>query len=346
MTSPYLANYTEEIRKTNHSCDLIYWNRKGITESMEGIDNFFVYNRELDDGDNKLAKLPAMIGYRNFVTRIIKTEKYDVLIVLTSLLAVLLSNFVLKKYKQKYIFDIRDYSYEHFKSYKNIMKRLLSGSCLNVISSPGFLKFLPDCDCVVCHNTSFKSVGEFEFKKTQSQINIAFIGVIRYADECEKFLYNIKNDDRITFSFYGEGMDEKRIKEFCLRNEIRNVKFYGRYDPSQKMKIYNESDIIYNGYGNDSSSVKYALSNKFYDCLYFKKPIIVNANTIIEEYTKDISFVIPEKGFGADDLVKWYVNIQPGIFNRICNDKLIKIIDENNKFSNRLLSTINNLKNE
>ena len=49
----------------------------------------------------------------------------------------------------------------------------------------------------------------------------------------------------------------------------------------QKKKLYDHVDIINAVYGNSSLIVRSALPNKLYDCIYYKKPIMVCAQTYL-----------------------------------------------------------------
>ena len=55
----------------------------------------------------------------------------------------LLFDLLLFKYKNNYILDIRDPSYEKFKLFNQILKKIICSSYFTTISSEGFLEFLP-----------------------------------------------------------------------------------------------------------------------------------------------------------------------------------------------------------
>lgn len=57
-----------------------------------------------------------MYHYRRALKRTLLSGKFTHLILINTLAAVMLKDFIMDKYKQRYIMDIRDYTYErlHF----------------------------------------------------------------------------------------------------------------------------------------------------------------------------------------------------------------------------------------
>ena len=213
----------------------------------------------------------------------------------------------------------------------------MKNSALNVISSPGFMNFLPKEECSLIHNCAYTQCGNEQFKRKNTPLSIAFIGVVRFADECKQFLDKIKNDERVVFDFYGEGVGEKILKEYCSEKGFKNVNFHGRYMPEEKNEIIRSADFIFNAYGNKKISLIYALSNKYYDALYFKKPLIVNDNTTMAEFSEGISFEVNYNSQTfVDDLLNWYNGIDEESINQTSEKYLQKAIKENEEVSKKI----------
>ncbi len=336
--TPYLSVYTDILEELQVSYEVLYWDRRNLEEASHAP--LIRYQRPLDDGAPLVAKLFPMYQYRNFVIKKIKEQKYDFLIILTSLLGVFLCDFLEKKYPNQYLFDIRDYSYESIPLYQKLMAKLMSNSALNVVSSQGFVNFLPLDNVLVCHNISFNRHKKYQLSAKDvrpKKLLIGFVGVVRYYQECLKFIEAIKNDSRIQFCFYGEGEDEARIKQYCDENNIKNVKFFGSYQPDEKEKIIESLDLIYNAYGNGSPKVKYALSNKCYDAAWYKKGLIVNAHTLMAETTAGYSYAISddEKNL-AENLVNWYTNINWTEFDQKTHKIIEKAFNDNQIFTEKV----------
>ena len=162
---PYIHTYTKICNDCNVKYDIIYWDRYGLKEERADCEKLYRYPRMLEDIEPIRKKLFVMLGYANYVKKILRKEKYDKVIILTSLLGVFLESFLTRKYNKKYIFDIRDYSFEHITWYKKKMESLMTNSILNVISSPGFKNFLPQKESVTDHNCCFEKVSDDKFKK-------------------------------------------------------------------------------------------------------------------------------------------------------------------------------------
>lgn len=330
--TPYLKNYTDILDKNKISYEIIYWDRKNEDESLMGI-RTHRFSTPMDDMLPKYIKLFYMKKYAYYAIKTIKNEQYSQVIVLTTLLGYLMSNFLISHYQGKYIIDIRDYSYEHITFYYKKIGKILNHSLLNVISSPGFKEFLPNEETVICHNMVFTQ-SKYFFENHTNPLRIAFVGIVRYGNECEKFLKAIANDERIVFTFYGDGEDEDRLKKFCQKNEINNVHFSGKYFPNEKNDIYKNIDIIYNCYGNETAEVKYALSNKYYDSLYYRKPILVNSNTCMEMYARGLCFSVDNyNNILVDNIVEWYDRLDASEVMKLCEKRLETAVSENEKFT-------------
>lgn len=342
--TPYINNYIDLMKKNNIDFDIILWNRELAEEKEIDGCTIYSYNKRQDETRNLLVKVIPMLSYGAFVKKVLRKNKYDTVIVLTSLLGVLLESYLSKKYLKRYIFDIRDYSYEHIKWYYNKMDSLMKNSALNVISSKEFMTFLPKRKYRVIHNCNFEEIPQNAFKKKTGALRIEFVGVIRYFSECKKLLDKIKNNNRFIFSFHGSGSDAEKIQNYCIDEDIKNVEFHGRYSPSEKAEIIEHSDFIFNAYGNDRIEIRYALSNKYYDSIYYKKPLIVNPDTTMAEASKGIAFECDYEGDTASKLLKWYDDIDENEFNRICEDYLKKAIEENKETEKEILRVLlNNL---
>ena len=94
----------------------------------------------------------------------------------------------------------------------------------------------------------------------------------------------VQEIENVKLNFYGDGPDLNILKEYCNVNKFKNVIFYGRYDISEIGTIYAEADLIWAAYPNKNLNVKYAISNKFFECIAFKKIGIFSEKTKIGEF--------------------------------------------------------------
>jgi hypothetical protein len=72
--------------------DIIYWNRNELNESCEA-NRVFAYNRKTSEDCSKAEKLLSYLGFRHFVLKILRRNKYDKIILLPTQTAVMLFDF-------------------------------------------------------------------------------------------------------------------------------------------------------------------------------------------------------------------------------------------------------------
>lgn len=338
--TPYINNYVNILVRKNISFDVIYWDRYSYDEHLDICENEYLYRKHTPDTTPLRNKLPKMLGYASFVKKILKKNNYDSVIVLTSLPGVMLERFLVKNFKNRYIFDIRDYSYEHMKWYYKKMRSLMNNSLLNIISSEGFRNFLPEAETYVMHNCTYENVDDYLFERSNDgKIKVGFVGVIRYVDECTRFIDSIKDSNVIEFHFYGSGRGEMKIMEYCTANNISNVFFHGRYTPEQKDGINRSIDVIFNVYGNNKL-VRDAMSNKYYDALYYKKPLLVSDGTYVAKCSQGLSYVVEYKEGFSGLLEDWYNGINGKEFDKISQEYLMKAIRENIVTEGKIASVV------
>lgn len=342
---PYLHYYTDILDRYDVEYEIIYWNRRGLGE--EWCTKTFAFMEKIEDSAPKVTKINAMLRFRRFAKSKIVDRKYDFLIILTTIPAIILGDYIKRAYPNKYVVDIRDYTYERLYIYRNILKGILKKAAMRVISSPALKNFLPMDDYIVCHNLSIpkNSDRNIRAKKPRNKrvINISYIGAIAYFAEVIKLLDAIANDSRFVFSFYGSGVDEQALKKYCLSNGINNVYFHGMYHPSEKEAFYGETDVVYNAYGNVSLLGRYSLSNKLYDAAWYRIPILVSPVTAMSEMAGYMGFEVDcTKPTIADELYKWYNELIDWERFKIASDALIdRAFEDNRKFERKLLSILN-----
>ena len=200
----------------------------------------------------------------------------------------------------KYIYEIRDYSYEKFLIYRYIEKKLIAKSYTTFISSPGFKAFLPSEDYMIFHNIAHSDQEDFLSEdrnhRESDVIILVWAGTIRYY-ETQLKIRQLKNDERFRIYYHGDGYDLKRLNDICRKEKIKNVFFTGRYDESEKIDLMRKADMILNAYDIDiGEEVRYALSNRFYDALMLGLPQIVEKDSykckIVRKY--DLGIVMDD----------------------------------------------------
>ena len=241
--------------------------------------------------------------------RIIELKRYDLIIVFSMQIAVLLAD-ILPKYQ--YIMDIRDYSYENYPFFRKIGSSLLKKSRMNVISSNGFRDWLPDSiEYVLSHNTTLSALKNASVPAFNMQTRmLLYIGAIRYFRPTIEILDAVANHKEISVFIVGQGLCENRIEGYCRRKAITNVIFAGKYMPEEKRRYLENTNFIMAAYGNDGVSVSTAVPNKLYDACLYGKPIIVSKGTfvarLVEDYGLGIVFDPKNPAGFMNDIDQYY----------------------------------------
>jgi hypothetical protein len=213
-----------------------------------------------------------------------------------------------QNYKNRYWLDIRDLTYEKYLFFYKLTDLAIKNAYRVVISSHGFSKYLPNYDYGLIHNIDPK-MDEFtiQYRKIESNIiRISYIGNISYWDECKKFIDCFKNDTRFILNFYGAGSEKPEA--YCKRLCVTNVKFHGQFNREKTVEFYNDTDIIYNIYGNNNRNVRTAMSNKLYYAMKFHLPLLVSQGTYMEKICNEYSIGIAFENIVnfPSILFKWY----------------------------------------
>lgn len=290
---PYMEKYERQISENGGELDVIFWDRRGCIEQQPK--NVFLFRAS--NGKTKLSKIFPFIKWSLFVRRQLRKGKYDRLIVLTTLPAILLYDRLIGAYRKRYVLDIRDYTYEGIGPYRRMVHRLVECAQMVFISSKAFMGFLCQSPNIyVTHNISNGDKSNpsctLDLKATKP-LTIGFVGGIRYYEENKQLLLQLKNNDRYFMEYVGKTHPGCDLHTFCIKENVDNVAFKPAYVNEQKPHIYQSIDLINAIYGSQSPEVCLALPNKLYDCVLFKKPILVSKGTYLAELVERYRLGLP-----------------------------------------------------
>lgn len=274
---PYIQYYENALQNQGQAYDIVLWNRSG--QDVD-IPNAYVFSAK--DRHSKLGKIIPFLRWRNFVLHLLKKNHYDRLIVLTTMPAVLLADQLLGSYRKKFWLDIRDFTYENFPFYKKIVGDLVHAAANVSISSPAFRTFLPDSkNIVLTHNISNQhaAVEHCTLDVGQRPLVIGYVGGIQFTKQNKQLLRQFANNSNYNLKYIGKEHLGCNLPEFCNKNKINNVDFCSIFSNEQKPKIYQDIHIINSIYGCENNVVKLLIPNRLYDCVLFKKPILVSRET-------------------------------------------------------------------
>ncbi len=129
----------------------------------------------------------------------------------------------------------------------------------------------------------------------ENEIRIGYFGVLEPERGLIELIDFIKNYEDLKLYIAGSGSLETYIKNNTIQNKII---FLGHYAPEKLPELYSLIDYTWAYYSpkNNLLHYKYACPNKYYEHLYFKKPIIINKYVYISNKIEEMNtgVVIPD----------------------------------------------------
>lgn len=342
-----ISHYLDNIDLKQNKVDIIYIDKYGINENIDNVE-MFKYPIKINNKWSKLRKAKEYYKFKPFAKTIINQNNYDLIIVWGSYTGHLFKGFLVNKYNNRYILNIRDYFNEKNKLVYYRMKKLVENSLITTISSEGFLEFLPKSSKYHVIYSFNKQIIEKSKKNTELNIKlplkISFIGNNRFYDIHKKFMSSLKNDDRFILQYFGTG--SKVLQKFAEENNITNTKFIDGFPIDLTSKLLDETDILNNIYGNKEIALKTALSIRLYYSIYLNKPILTSPNT----YTSSVSNKL-KLGLDIDfennreignNIINWYKSLEINEINELTNKEKKDIQDNNDSFYSEIKRIIKN----
>lgn len=334
--APFVDKYVNIFQSAEVDYKVVFWNRE---ENVVCQGNHLIpYKNYMKLNINRIKKITGFWGFRQFCKKTIKKEQFDKMVIMTTLSGIILANTLKKEYKHRYLFDIRDYTYEYIPAFFSVEKKIIKNAYATVISSPFFSNFLPPQKYVLCHN--YDGAGMMvnkEKSKSKDVIRIGFAGSLRYFDYQKYLIDALKNDERFILDFYGTGPEKEIYEAYQKDNCINNMFLYGAFTQDDITSIVKKIDILNNCYGyaddDESPEIKYAMSNKFYTGLQWGIPQLVEYGSCKGDYVskEKVGLAVDLKAPNlADEIFDYYQSYDPkALLNNAC--KLIKKINEEEK---------------
>lgn len=121
--------------------------------------------------------------------------------------------------------------------------------------------------------------GQAKYSFDNSNPTIAYMGGFAHGRFLKELLALSKSEP---FNLLIAGSGQKEIEEACLAlNDNDNVKYYGRLDMIEGLKMENAADVIYAMYCKINPNHIYAAPNKYYEAMLLGKPLITTKGTIV-----------------------------------------------------------------
>ena len=283
--TPYMSLYVHTLQKHQVEYNILYWDKN---HNEPATDDRYV--RFEAKNDSVIDKIRGYLCFRATIQKTLKEQKYDLIVCLHSVCNLLLYDVLMTKYKGKYVFDVRDYSFEKYALVRAMENKLVKHSAINIISSEGYKSFLPDGKYQIAHNLPSTDCHPYKQwdNREETPIRICYIGLIRFMEQNKKIIDFFKNDERFQLCFIGTNADQ--LAPYCKENSVSNVELIGTFDSTKTLEYYRNADLIMNLYGNHTPLLDYALSNKLYYAAMLYKPILVCPDTYMEKVSSHFEF--------------------------------------------------------
>jgi hypothetical protein len=301
--SPYTHYYTEILDKMGVSYDIISWNKFGVEEA--GVQAF---DRKSKLHKNIVLKIIDYICYCRFVRAKLEAGNYDKVVVFTIVNALMLYSFLKARYKNSYVFDIRDHSIA-VKYFGARFSAAIQDAALVVISSAGFKHWLPQNGTyVIRHNTSIsRPLDMLANIEIQTKYKILTIGAITYFEANRSLVEQLADSPMFELEFVGSGHAEQMLRDFVASHKIRNVHFRGRYAKQDEPKFL-EGAVLIGILIDDSLNSTTCMANRFYLSIVYGIPMMVDENTEQARWVRKYNLgVVIDKKVSIKDQVMRYL---------------------------------------
>lgn len=347
---PYLERYATALEAENIPYECIWWERwsetKPLPSYVERAAGRHIFGKHSEMARHPLSKLTDFAAFGRFASQIIKKQNYDKLIVLTTMSGMVLYNLLTSTYKDRYIFDIRDRSYEGVPPYRKLEADIIDASKFTCISSEGFLEFLPrERPYVISDNFLYNDIESargivFKKKPIGEPLHLAYLGFIRYFDENRKILDKLIDDERFVLDYHGLGADYDKLVDYQQKSGSKRLNVTGYFDLRVDKKALCESaDIINNFYPHTLEIQRLATTNKAYDGMIYRRPQLVSKHTfsekLVERWGIGCALDISDPKF-ADQLYDYYHSLNEKLFNHRAEAALVAVQKRDKLYSEKI----------
>ena len=247
--------------------------------------------------------------------------------------------FIRIKYNKKYIVDYRDFSIEQHPFFRLLFRNVVRRSYAN----------LPNCTSyILCHNMNIEDVDKALANNTpsihsHSLIRVLTIGGIRNAQANIEIINSFANDKSFHMDFVGKGPALPRLKEYAMVEHVDNISFVGFYKKEMEASFVRDCSIM-NIYFPNTPSHTAIMSNRFYNALIYRKPMIVLADSIQGKYVEDndLGVAVRDCTHLSDKVKMWLAQVDSKDFDQKCNQLLMQFRQDHDIFVNVLMQFCHN----
>lgn len=241
---------------------------------------------------------------------------------------------------RNYVYEMSDIIYGRKKIkwarwfFKYLDMKMIKKSHLTVMTSKGFYNYF-FCNkemknVLIQENKLDISLSKIDRSAIKTEIDVenltfSYAGAFRYPNTIFRFAKIIgRHFPQHRFHFYGDSHLTGVVKD--LDKKYQNVTYFGPYNnPDDLINIYKNVDIVVACYDTSGLNEKIAEPNKFYEAIFFKKPIIVSKNTYLENKVKEMNSGVSIDATKDQNIIEF--------INHLTQDRLENIIQNINRIN-------------
>jgi len=333
--SPYVEIYTKYLDEAHIDYDIILWNRD-LSEAENDLT--FTCSEQVN-------KISLYFKYSSFIKQVLRSKKYEKIVVFSSQVAIFLAFTLLSNYRKRFVLDLRDLAFEQIWFLKPLYKMIVKSAGLNVVSSPGFIKYLPKADYLVSHNLNQEEADNAKniHYQPNAKNKILTIGAIRNHNSNVEVIDAVAGRKDVDLQFVGKGPSSESLMQYVKVKNCDNISFVGYYNKQEEPEYVKKCSFL-NIYYPKEKSHSSILSNRFYVSLVYKKPMLVTHGGIQGDYVEKYGLGVFLEN--CDDLVSklnsYLSSLEVGKYELNCN-KLLECFVTENKMTKQ--AVVNFLKN-
>lgn len=165
--------------------------------------------------------------------------------------------------------------------------------------------------------------------KTKESLNnkvvVTFNGALRFPEMFENLFKAAGDLENVEIHLYGYGTKSDYNKISAAAQPYSNIKFFGEYNYKDIPQIYSKSDFIWAVYPSRNNAVKYAISNKFYETIYYEVPGIFCDNTKLGDFVTSKNIGYKVDGYDVSQIRNLIINLRDNIIEE--KKKILKGIN-------------------
>ncbi len=331
LATPYLAKYEKLLQENGIAYEVVLWNRTPKTSMPVTTQNGNEISVNLPCKGSIVRRSLKFLQWRSIAKKVIQQRKYRALIMLTTVPTVLLGGFLLRKFQGRYLFDIRDYTFEKYKVLRKLVMRFVEGSALTAISSKGYMRWLDSSDKIMInHNITVERSNAYRAPDLAQKdiLRFSFVGNVRLDTQTEALMLKLKDRTDFEQHFYGRVLPTCDIERIVKEQNFENVFLHGSFDVSEKERFFKEIDLLNAVYANARTEAEIPLGdstpipNRLYDCLVFYRPLVASKGTYLAELIEKHGLGCAVNGFSPDapQVIRDYAHgFDPETFMKNCD---------------------------